>query len=51
MYESITADALLARMLARVPDSIDKREGSIIYDALMPAAIELKNYTSNLMLL
>ena len=42
MYESLTADALLARMMARVPDSIDKREGSIIYDALMPAAIELK---------
>ncbi len=42
MYESISAESLLARMLARVPDFIDKREGSIIYDALMPAAIELK---------
>lgn len=28
-------------MLARVPDTIDKREGSIIYDALAPAAMEL----------
>lgn len=42
MYESITANELLARMLSRVPNGIDKREGSIIYDALMPAAIELK---------
>nr|WP_255710950.1 baseplate J/gp47 family protein [Pelosinus baikalensis] len=29
-------------MLARVPDTIDKREGSIIYDALAPAAKELE---------
>ncbi|AXM90579.1 baseplate J protein [Anoxybacillus ayderensis G10] len=28
-------------MLDRIPDDIDKREGSIIYDALAPAAIEL----------
>ena len=30
-------------MLNRIPDDIDKREGSIIYDALAPAAIELQN--------
>ncbi len=41
MYESQTYEALLTRMLARVSDSMDKREGSIIYDALAPAAIEL----------
>lgn len=28
-------------MLDRVPDDIDKREGSLIYDALAPAAFEL----------
>lgn len=32
---------ILARMLARVPDTLDKRQGSIIYDALAPAAVEL----------
>lgn len=36
MYEE-----LLKRMLDRVPDTVDKREGSIIYDALAPAAAEL----------
>lgn len=42
MFESITAESIMNRMLARVSNGIDKREGSIIYDALMPAAIELK---------
>lgn len=41
MYEANTYDAILTRMLARVPNTIDKREGSIIYDALAPAAVEL----------
>lgn len=31
---------ILSRMLARIPDSLDKRQGSIIYDALAPAAVE-----------
>ncbi|MGI5891999.1 MAG: baseplate J/gp47 family protein [Bacillota bacterium] len=35
---------ILQRMLSRIPDSIDKREGSIIYDALAPAAYELDAY-------
>lgn len=34
--------SILSQMLARVPDNIDKREGSIIYDALAPAAVELQ---------
>ena len=42
MYEDMTYDTILQRMLAAVPDSVDKREGSIIYDALAPAAIELR---------
>ncbi|MEI7027910.1 baseplate J/gp47 family protein [Paenibacillus sp. y28] len=41
MYELQTYEALLKRMLERVPASVDKREGSIIYDALAPAALEL----------
>lgn len=42
MYEGITFDLLMKRMLARVPSDIDKREGSVIWDALAPAAIETK---------
>ena len=34
-------NAILARCLARVPAGIDKRKGSVIYDALAPAAAEL----------
>lgn len=43
MYEHITYEVILQRMLDRVPDNIDKREGSIIYNALAPAAVELQN--------
>ena len=32
---------ILQRMLDRIPDTLDKRQGSIIYDALAPAAAEL----------
>ncbi len=42
MYESITAEAILQRMLDRVPSDVDKRVGSLIYNALMPAAAEMK---------
>ncbi len=41
MYEGQTYEALLARCLARVPTDVDKREGSILYDALAPACAEL----------
>ncbi len=41
MYEEITYERVLERMLERVSPEIDKREGSIIYDALAPAAAEL----------
>lgn len=40
MYENQTEQTILKRMLARLPNSLDKREGSVIYDATMPAAIE-----------
>lgn len=42
MYENITYEDILQRMLDRIPDNMDKREGSIIYDALAPAAVELQ---------
>jgi uncharacterized phage protein gp47/JayE len=41
MYESQTFETILNRMLDRVPNDVDKREGSIIYNALAPAAAEL----------
>lgn len=41
MYESETFEAILQRMLDMVPGAVDKREGSIIYNALSPAALEL----------
>lgn len=41
MYEDRTFEVLLERMLNRVPEGLDKREGSIIYDALAPAAAEM----------
>jgi len=41
MYELQTYEAILQRMLDRVPNDIDKRPGSVIYDALAPAAAEL----------
>jgi uncharacterized phage protein gp47/JayE len=41
VYEHQTFKAILQRMLDQVPNSVDKREGSIIYDALAPAAVEL----------
>lgn len=43
MYEHVTFETIMERMLARVPSTMDKREGSVIWDALAPAAIELQN--------
>lgn len=43
-YESQTYEAILARMMARVSDkypNLDTREGSILFNALAPAALEL----------
>lgn len=40
MYEGKTYEALLRDKLARVASSLDKREGSIIYDALAPNSLE-----------
>lgn len=42
MYEQVTYEAILKRMLDRVPSQFDKREGSVVWDAHSPAAIELQ---------
>lgn len=41
MYENVTFEMILQRMLDQVPNTIDKREGSIIYNALAPVAVEV----------
>lgn len=46
MYESVTFELIMKRMLdavVRKNPNIDTREGSIIYSALAPAAVELQN--------
>lgn len=39
----MTFEVIIQRMLDAVPNAVDKREGSIIYNALAPAAVELQN--------
>ena len=41
MFEQYDFDTILSRMMSNVSDSLDKREGSVIYDALSPMAAEL----------
>lgn len=41
IYSNETFEVIIERMLARLPNDIDKREGSVAYDLLAPAAIEL----------
>lgn len=41
MFENMTFENIMDRCLARVSSSVDKREGSILYDAIAPAAAEL----------
>ena len=43
MFEAKKYEEIMERMLARVPNNLDKREGSIIWDALAPAAMELES--------
>lgn len=42
MYENITYEMIRDRMLARLPERLDKREGSVIWDTHSPTAIELQ---------
>lgn len=41
LYADKNFDDIMKDLMSRVPDDIDKREGSVIYDALAPVAIEL----------
>lgn len=41
MFENYTFEYLIEQMLNRVPDVFDKREGSVIYNAIAPSAAEL----------
>ncbi len=43
MFEDITFETIMDRMLDRIDDSYDKRESSPIYAALAPAALEITN--------
>ena len=42
MYENVTQEVLLERMLARVSDKLDKRPSSVIYDTHAVTSIELQ---------
>lgn len=41
MFEKMTFEVIMKEMLGRVSETMDKREGSVIWDALAPAAVEL----------
>lgn len=41
MYD-VTYNEILERMLSRVSDKFDKREGSVIFDTHSPTALELE---------
>lgn len=43
MFENQTYEGILQRMLDRVSDSLDKREGSVIWDTHSPTALEFQN--------
>lgn len=43
LYETETYEVIVRRMLARIATKFDKREGSMIFDALAPAGVEFQN--------
>lgn len=43
MYEHMTFETIMERLLSKVSSNMDKREGAVIWDALAPAAVELQN--------
>ena len=47
MFEEYTFEQIMNNMMTRVPNTIDKRQGSVIYNALAPAAVELQNMYIN----
>jgi len=42
MFQNFNYDYFMRKMLGNVPNDLDKREGSVIWDALAPAALELE---------
>lgn len=44
MFEEQTFEEISERMLSNVDDKFDKREGSIIYDATAPTALEISQF-------
>ncbi|OKO91414.1 Phage-like element PBSX protein xkdT [Geobacillus proteiniphilus] len=42
MFEDQTFEVIMQRMLSQIPDDFDKRQGSVIWDMLAPAALELE---------
>ena len=38
-YENETYEEIMSRILARVPDNLDKREGSMIWNATGPESL------------
>lgn len=41
MFEDMTYERILHNVLSRVDDNLDKRQGSVIFDAIAPACAEL----------
>ena len=41
MFEDMTYEALVKRALARVPPTMDKREGSMVFNGVAPSMAEL----------
>lgn len=41
MFENMTYENILESLLKKIPSDVDKREGSIIFDALSPVALEI----------
>lgn len=41
MFEDQTQEAIISRMIGKIDPSLDTREGSIVFDMLSPASIEL----------
>lgn len=48
MFEAQSDEVILKRMLDRISNDIDKREGSLVYNALAPAAQELARMYSDM---
>ncbi len=48
MFEQNTEETILKRMMDRVSNDLDKREGSILYNALAPAAMEVARMYSDM---